>query len=61
MSKFEYQNQYNQENYFKIALRIPKEKREMLQELAKMEKVSMNKLIINAIEQFYGIDLSRKE
>jgi predicted HicB family RNase H-like nuclease len=60
MSRFEYQNEYNKENYFKVALRIPKEKREALQELAKFEKVSMNKLIINAIEQFYNIDLSRK-
>ena len=60
MSKFEYQNEYNRENYFKVALRIPKEKKEMLQELAKLEKVSVNKLIINAIEQFYGVDLSRK-
>ena len=60
MSRFEYQNEYNKENYFKVALRIPKEKKEMLQELAKLEKVSVNKLIINAVEKFYGVDLSRK-
>ena len=60
MSRFEYQNEYNQKNYFKVALRIPKEKKEVLQELAKLEKVSVNKLIINAVEQFYNVDLSRK-
>lgn len=61
MSRFEYQNEYNKENYFKVALRIPKEKKETLQELAKLEKTSINKLIINAVEQFYGVDLSRKD
>ena len=61
MSRFEYQNEYNKENYFKVALRIPKEKKEMLQELARLEKTSVNKLIINAIEQFYGVDLSKKD
>ena len=61
MSRFEYQNEYNKENYFKVALRIPKENKEMLQELAKMENTSVNKLIIHAVEQFYGVNLSKKD
>ena len=60
MSKYEKTNKYNQENYFKVALRIPKEKKEVLQQLANDERTSINKLIINAVERFYGIDLSRK-
>ena len=61
MSKYEKINAYNQENYFKVALRIPKERKPVLQKLADDEKTSINKLIINAIERFYGIDLSRKD
>lgn len=61
MSKYAAQNKYNAENYFKVALRIPKEHRQTLQDLANDEKTSINKLIINAVERFYGVNLSRKE
>lgn len=61
MSKYERINTYNAENYFKVALRIPKEKKEVLQKLADDENTSINKLIVNAVERFYGVDLSRKE
>ena len=60
MSKYEKINTYNQENYFKVALRIPKERKPVLQKLADDEKTSINKLIINAVERFYGVDLSKK-
>lgn len=60
MSKYEVINEYNKENYFQVALRIPKDKKEVLQALADMEQTSINKLIISAIEKQYGIDLSRK-
>lgn len=61
MSKYEKINTYNQENYFKVALRIPKERKPVLQKLADDEKTSINKLIINAVERFYGVNLSRKD
>ncbi len=61
MSKYEVINQYNRENYFKVALRIPKDKKDVLQALAKKEKISVNKLIINAIEKEYGIKLSKDD
>ena len=60
MSKYESVNKYNRENYFKVALRIPKDKKEVLQQLADEERMSINKLIINAVERFYGVNLSRK-
>ena len=59
MSKYEAINEYNRENYFKVALRIPKTHRDVLQELAEEYQISVNKLIINAIEKTYGIKLSR--
>lgn len=61
MSKYEKINKYNQENYFKVALRIPKDKKDVLQNLADSEHISINKLIINAVERFYGVSLSKKE
>ena len=60
MSKYERINTYNAKNYFKVALRIPKEKKEVLQKLADEENTSINKLIINAVEKFYGVKLSKK-
>ena len=61
MSKYEVINEYNKENYFKVALRIPKENKQMLQDLADIYDMSINKLIIKAIEKTYGIDLSKKD
>ena len=59
MSKYEVINEYNKENYFKVALRIPKEHRDALQALAKEHDISVNKLIIKAIEKQYGISLKK--
>jgi predicted HicB family RNase H-like nuclease len=59
MSKYAVINEYNKENYFKVALRIPKEKRDVLQQLAKEHGISVNKLITSAVEQTYGISLSK--
>lgn len=61
MSKYEKTNTYNLTNYFQVALRIPKEKKEVLQKLADDEQTSINKLIINAVERFYGVNLSSKK
>ena len=59
MNKYEANNQYVKENYFKVTFRIPKTHRDVLQELAEEYETSVNKLIINAIEKTYGIKLSR--
>ena len=60
MSKYEAQNKYNQANYFKVALRIPKEKKGILEDLADEFKTSVNRVIINAIERHYGVDLTTR-
>lgn len=58
MSTYERTNTYNKENYYSVTLRLPKSKKELLQELAKKERRSINQLITIAIEKQYGIDLS---
>lgn len=59
MSKYELTNEYNKNNYFVVTMRIPKDKEAALKELADAEDVSVNKLIIRAIEKTYGISLRK--
>ena len=59
MSKYKEINEYNKTNYFTVTLRIPKEKEELLKELADSEDVSINKLITRAIEKTYGVRLRK--
>lgn len=54
----QYKNEYNKNNYFQVALRIPKEKREVLQMLVETKHKSINRLIIEAIEKQYNVDLT---
>ena len=54
----EYKNTFNKNNYFTISLRIPKEKREVLQTLSETKHKSVNRLIIEAIEKQYHVDLT---
>ena len=61
MGKFDTFNEYNKENYFKVALRIPKEYRQVLADLAEEYDTSINQLIINALERTYGINLKKKK
>lgn len=49
---------YNKENYHTITVRIPKDKKDILQALAKKERRSINQLITIAIEEYYKVDLS---
>ena len=56
------------ENYDEVKFRVPKGKRVILRDIAKEKnildtkgKVSLNRMIIEALEQTYHIDLSRLE
>lgn len=49
---------YHKENYHTITIRIPKEKKEVLQALAKKERRSINQLFTIAVEEYYKVDLS---
>lgn len=59
MSKFEKTNQYNATNYYTITLRLPKDKKDVMETLAKVHDRSINNLIIRALEQTYGISLRK--
>lgn len=61
MADYTYSNQYNKENYFKVSFRVPKEKKDVLKELAKQKGVSTNQLITSALEKQYKINLTIRE
>ena len=58
VAKNEYKAKFEKETYFKVTLRMPKEKKAVLQELTETKHKSMNQLIIEAIEKQYNVDLT---
>lgn len=61
MSKYAAQDRYQQANYSKVVFRIYKEHDNVLKELSDEYQISINKLIVNALEKTYGINLSKKD
>lgn len=57
----QYITDFKRENYDRIMLQIPKGRRKILKDLSAKKDESMNQLIIAAVEEKYGIDLSSKE
>lgn len=58
MSKYDYQIKYEKNNYYRISLRLPIEKKEVMQELVETKHKSINQLIVEAIEKQYHVDLT---
>lgn len=54
-----YISDFQRQNYDRIVLQIPKGKKQLLKDIAKENQESLNKIVINALEQFYKIDLSK--
>lgn len=52
---------YNKEKYYSVTLRLPKDSKGVLQELAKKERRSITKLFMFALEKQYDIDLNETE
>lgn len=56
--KTKYQNEYQKETYDRVSVFVPKGKRNELKRFASQKGLSVNRLIVEAIESYYGIDLS---
>lgn len=55
-----YIDEFNKENYDRLSIRIPKGKKVVLTELSKSKGgQSINSLIIEALEAYYDINLSK--
>lgn len=55
---YDYINQYNRNNYIRVGVRIPKEKKEVLDQLLETTGKSINRLFIDAVEKQYNVDLT---
>lgn len=58
MAKYDYKTNYEKNNYYKVTLRLPIEKKIVMQELSEIKHKSVNQLIIEAIEKQYHVDLT---
>ena len=53
-----YVQSWVKDNYYTAKVQIPKEKKEVLQELAQATGKSINRLFIDAVEKQYHVDLT---
>ena len=60
-SQQKYLNNYLKENYFKPTIRIPKDKRDVLEQVSKERGKSINQLLIEAFEKQYRVDISGED
>lgn len=54
-----YVNQYKRENYDRLSVNIPKGKKAVLQKEAADRGISVTALIVEALEGYFHIDLSK--
>ena len=54
-----YKNDFARSNYDRMSLNVPKGKRAELKKIADERGISINQLIIEALESHYDIDLSK--
>lgn len=54
----EYKQKHDKETYYHIRLRIPKEKKEVIEELAETTHKSINRIFIEAVEKQHNVDLT---
>ena len=54
----QYKAEHRRNNYDQVVLEIPKGKKELLVKLKSKYKTSINRVIVKALEDTYGIDLS---
>lgn len=53
-----YKNNYDKENYCRLSIRIPKEKKEVVDAVALKKSKSVNTLFVEAFEKQYNCDLT---
>ena len=59
--QIKYNNNFKKDNYDETRFLIPKGNREILKSFSKIKGISMSQIIINAIENYYKINISAKE
>lgn len=59
--KKEYDKEYKKKHYDSLWIQVKKDIHDRIKDEAYRRETSMNQLIISALEQAYGIDLSKGE
>lgn len=62
MAKFDknkYETEYKRQNYDRLTVMVPKGKGDILKEYAMVRGTTVSKLIVEALEMYYLIDLSK--
>ena len=54
----QYKNQFNKDTYANFKIRVPKSKKQVIDNLAQSTGKSINRLFIEAVEKVYHIDLT---
>ena len=57
--KSKYDNDFVRSNYDRISVNVPKGKKAEMKKVADEKGISINQLIINALEECYKLDLSK--
>lgn len=55
-----YKDDYNEANYDRLTVRVPKGKRKVLQEYAAQHGTSVNAMVIQALETQFKLNLSKE-
>ena len=53
-----YKSNYNAQNYYGIKIRLPKEKRNVIDKLVETTGKSINRIFIEAVEKQHNVDLT---
>ena len=54
----QYKNQFNKETYANFKIRVPKSKKQVIDDLAQSTGKSINRLFIEAVEKMHHVDLT---
>ena len=57
----EYSNEYNRQTYDRVQLVLRKGAKDVLKDIAKRNGTTVSKLIVQAVEEEYNIDLTTKK
>ena len=57
--KVAYDNEYRRQNYDRIAVQIPKGRKDALKAYADRHGETLNSLFVKAVEQYTSLDLSK--
>lgn len=56
-----YKSEFNKKAYYEVKVRLPKSKKEVMEELIETTGKSINRIFIEAVEKIHHVDLTIQE